>query len=79
MWDLPGAGIGPVSLGLAGGFSTTGPPGKPLTGTFFFLTGTFLPHTFFRKNWVLLTLKSCISAQTEYYDSGIKNIEEIRY
>ena len=72
MWDLPGAGIGPVSLALAGGFSTTGLPGKPLTGT-------FLPHTFFRKNWVLLTLKSCISAQIEYYDAGIKNIEKIRY
>ena len=32
MWDLPGPGIQPVSLALAGGFSATGPPGK----TFFF-------------------------------------------
>ena len=29
MWILSGAGIEPVFLTLAGGFSTTGPPGKP--------------------------------------------------
>ena len=28
MWDLPGPGLEPVSLALAGGFSSTGPPGK---------------------------------------------------
>ena len=28
MWDIPGQGIEPVSPALAGGFSTTGPPGK---------------------------------------------------
>ena len=28
MWDLSGAGIKPVSPALAGGYSTTGPPGK---------------------------------------------------
>ena len=50
MWDLPGAGIGPVSLGLAGGFSTTGPPGKPLTGTFFFFDRYFFtPYIFQEK------------------------------
>ena len=27
-WDLPGAGIEPVSLTLQGRFSTSGPPGK---------------------------------------------------
>ena len=27
-WDLPGPGMEPVSPALAGGFSTTGPPGK---------------------------------------------------
>ena len=31
MWDLPGPGLKPVSLVLAGGFSTTAPPGKPWT------------------------------------------------
>ena len=30
MWDLPGPGIEPVSPALAGRFSTTAPPGKPL-------------------------------------------------
>ena len=29
MWDLPGSGMEPVSLALAGGFFTTEPPGKP--------------------------------------------------
>ena len=33
MWDLPGAGIGPVSPALAGGLFTTEPPEKP-SGTF---------------------------------------------
>ena len=28
MWDLPGPGLEPVSLALAGGFLTTAPPGK---------------------------------------------------
>ena len=33
MWDLPRPGLKPVSPALAGGFSTTAPPGKPsLTG-----------------------------------------------
>ena len=30
MWNLPGAGIEPVSSALAGGFLTTGPPEKSL-------------------------------------------------
>ena len=29
MWDLPRPGLEPVSSALAGGFSTTVPPGKP--------------------------------------------------
>ena len=29
MWDLPRLGLEPVSPALAGGFSTTAPPGKP--------------------------------------------------
>ena len=28
MWDIPGSGIEPLSLALAGGFFTTEPPGK---------------------------------------------------
>ena len=30
MWDLPRPGLEPVSPALAGRFSTTAPPGKPL-------------------------------------------------
>ena len=30
MWDLPGPGLEPVCPALAGRFSTTAPPGKPL-------------------------------------------------
>ena len=29
MWDLPRPGLEPASPALAGGFSTTAPPGKP--------------------------------------------------
>ena len=38
IWDLPRPGIEPVFPALAGGFLTTGPPGKPLD---FFLS-TFI-------------------------------------
>ena len=31
MWDPPGPGLEPVSPALAGGLSTTAPPGKPRT------------------------------------------------
>ena len=34
MWDLPGPGLEPVSPALAGGFSTTVPPGKPWFSNF---------------------------------------------
>ena len=45
MWDLPRPGLEPVSPALAGRFSTTAPPGKPL---FYFLK-IFL-NLFFKKN-----------------------------
>ena len=35
MWDLPRPGLEPVSPALAGRFSTTAPPGKPLGCAFF--------------------------------------------
>ena len=38
MWDLPRPGLEPVSPALAGRFSTTAPPGKPL---FVFLTHNY--------------------------------------
>ena len=34
MWDLPRPGLEPVSPALAGRFSTTAPPGKPLMEIF---------------------------------------------
>ena len=34
MWDLPRPGLEPMSPALAGGFSTTAPPGKPHAETF---------------------------------------------
>ena len=35
MWDLPRPGLEPVSPASAGRFSTTAPPGKPLSNTFY--------------------------------------------
>ena len=35
MWDLPRTGLEPMSPALAGRFSTTAPPGKPLLPSFF--------------------------------------------
>ena len=35
MWDLPRPGLEPMSPALAGGFSTTAPPGKPHTSFLF--------------------------------------------
>ena len=43
MWDLPGPGIKPVSPALAGGFSTTVPPGKSLFLLFLMNFYTDLP------------------------------------
>ena len=40
MWDLPRPGLEPVSPALAGGFSTTAPPGKP---RLFFWVEDFFP------------------------------------
>ena len=37
MWDLPRAGLEPVSPALAGRFLTTEPPGKPLDSLFVFV------------------------------------------
>ena len=54
MWDLPGPGLEPVSPALAGGFSTTAPPGKhPIFKNKFI---------YFRLRWVFIaacSLSSC--------------------
>ena len=45
MWDLPRPGPEPVSPALAGRFSTTAPPGKPLK------LGSLLQSFYICKNW----------------------------
>ena len=45
MWDLPRPGLEPVSPALAGRFSTTAPPGKPLP-CFCWDTSSFTHHCF---------------------------------
>ena len=42
MWDLPRPGLEPASSALAGGFSTTAPPGKPLHYYFYGKLFTYL-------------------------------------
>ena len=53
MWDLPRPGLEPVSPALAGGFSTTAPPGKPTDATFICIrkgqTGAFVYITLVSK------------------------------
>ena len=46
MWNLPGPGIVPTSPALAGGFLTTGPPGKPKREVFTWISGAraFCPY-----------------------------------
>ena len=46
MWDLPRPGLEPVSPALAGGLSTTAPPGKPTCSSFDF-TGKVLRPAWF--------------------------------
>ena len=46
MWDLPRPGLEPVSPALAGRFSTTAPPGKPITVSFFVFVFVFFTVSF---------------------------------
>ena len=71
MWDLPRPGLEPVSPALAGRFSTTAPPGKPLCVCFnyYFCKQIFKKHfkekekkkkPWIRKNtWEINTQKRC--------------------
>ena len=52
MWNLPGSGIKPISPALAGGFLTTGPPGK--SSSLILSLSPFLPY-------FLLSLQTCSS------------------
>ena len=56
MWDLPRPGLEPVSPALAGRFSTTAPPGKPLATHFYTLSRTF--------NLVVISLKKKTLSQS---------------
>ena len=44
MWDLPRPGLEPMSPALAGRFSTTAPPGKPLNLFFKIFIGVYLVY-----------------------------------
>ena len=57
MWDLPRPGLEPVSPALAGGFSTTAPPGKPWT---------FFWYWFKRTSW-----KKSAVGQSEEFEYGL--------
>ena len=59
-WDLPRPGLKPVSLALAGRFSTTAPPGKPL---FLFLMFSIRP--------TLLTRNSPISISPFWFNFAL--------
>ena len=54
MWSLPEPGIEPLSSALAGGFLTTGPPGKPSVSV---LSGLLLwyPELYLAYDLVFLT------------------------
>ena len=68
MWDLPRPGLEPVSPALAGGFSTTAPPGKPLATFYLYVQSHQIFHPFvnkkrkiFGKSWRFLEKKQYIS------------------
>ena len=56
-WDLPRPGLEPVTPALAGGFSTTAPPGKPLIFIFFCNQETWVIEMW----WGLLMALHCWS------------------
>ena len=61
LWDLPGPGIQPVSPALAGGFLTTGPPGKSLQyilAAYIFSTQQLVPLTPLPLSYPLFPLRT---------------------
>ena len=61
MWDLPRPGLKPVSPALAGGFSTTAPPGKP---------GSYLFQLFGRYPLCLKFCQLCLNFFLKIADTG---------
>ena len=58
MWDLPRPGLKPVSPALAGRFSTTAPPGKPLLSFLFSNSHILPPKNFFFPVFILKWTRS---------------------
>ena len=66
MWDVPGSGLEPVSPALAGGFSTTAPPGKPWS----ILWTHNYPYACLAFNYILFsitTYRSCFSSSFQNF------------
>ena len=58
MWDLPGAGLEPVSPALAGRFLTTAPPGKSLK-LLVIIVATEMTTSYFNNIWWVGGSMSC--------------------
>ena len=73
MWDLPRPGLEPVSPALAGRFSTTAPPEKPL---FIYFLNLFLAALCvgFSLRWLLL-LRSTGSRCAGFSSCGVRALE----
>ena len=61
MWDLPRPGLEPVSPALAGRFSTTAPPGKPLLIVLFYFTLDLLCLHILHMQSNLIYIMNCFS------------------
>ena len=61
MWDLPRPGLEPMSPALAGGFSTTAPPGKPI-----FLVFCFYKRCSIENPWRYILFNLCRSCPSVY-------------
>ena len=57
MWDLPGPGLEPMSPALAGGFLTTGPPGKSEIFFFFNIKNYLSSVTGFYDYFICVSIK----------------------
>ena len=69
MWDLPRPGLEPVSPALAGRFSTTAPPGKPLNVSCLGYYSSFLTD---------LPVSALVSLKLILYQSSQYNFSKIQ-
>ena len=70
MWDLPRPGLEPVSPALAGRFSTTAPPGKPLFSS---LNLHFSEFSFFKIYLFILFIFGCIGSWLQHLGSSLRH------